>query len=165
MIKKIKLTNFKSFKDVTIDFTGANGVPKKSIFIYGENGSGKSNIVSSIVFLQYTISSLLAAQEIEKVINSDTNNLTIKNYEGLRTRLNCNIEQLVSNYKLIDSNENMKLHYELIINNKTAEYDIEFDDKGIVYESLYYPIFKNKVLIYEVKNIDEVFISDNLFKD
>ena len=45
MISYIKLKNFKSFSDVQLDLRGAHGIHKKVALIYGENGSGKSNLM------------------------------------------------------------------------------------------------------------------------
>ena len=52
MFTYIKLKNFMSFKDVTFDLKKGNKGPKNFIAVYGENGSGKSNFVSSIDLLR-----------------------------------------------------------------------------------------------------------------
>ena len=44
MFTNIKLKNFKSFKNVEIDFQSKKGKSKPLIIIYGENGSGKTTI-------------------------------------------------------------------------------------------------------------------------
>ena len=51
MLKSIKLKNFRSFGNLEANFTTKSGRPKKLIMIYGENGSGKSNLMASILFL------------------------------------------------------------------------------------------------------------------
>ena len=48
MFESIRLVNFKSFTDVIFDFAQKNNNrPKNLVSIYGENGSGKTNIVDS----------------------------------------------------------------------------------------------------------------------
>jgi predicted ATP-dependent endonuclease of OLD family len=42
-IKSIRIKNYKSLKDVTLDFE-----EKNKVFLLGENGSGKSNVISAI---------------------------------------------------------------------------------------------------------------------
>ncbi len=44
MITKLRITNFKSFSDIVVDFTDRNGSPKPLVLIYGENGAGRSNL-------------------------------------------------------------------------------------------------------------------------
>ncbi len=63
MIKKIKLKNFKSFKDVEINLN------KKLNIIVGPNGSGKSNIIDAISFV-LGISSLksIRAEKLDDLI-------------------------------------------------------------------------------------------------
>ena len=52
MLKRIELINYKSFKNVTIDFSDTKTKTKNIAIIYGENGSGKSNIISALYFLK-----------------------------------------------------------------------------------------------------------------
>ena len=51
MLSYLKIKNFQSISDLMIDFTGSHKEPKKIIFIYGENGAGKTHIINSITFL------------------------------------------------------------------------------------------------------------------
>ena len=47
MFTCVKLKNFKSFNDITLDLTDKNNRPKSLVLIYGENGIGKSNFAIS----------------------------------------------------------------------------------------------------------------------
>lgn len=58
MISYIKLKNFKSFSDVQLDLRGAHGIPKKVALIYGENGSGKSNLMLAPLFVSQTFETM-----------------------------------------------------------------------------------------------------------
>lgn len=58
MISYIKLKNFKSFSDVQLDLRGAHGFPKKVALIYGENGSGKSNLMLAPLFVSQTFETM-----------------------------------------------------------------------------------------------------------
>ena len=54
IIESLKLNNFRNFKTLNIHFTkGIN-------FLYGKNGSGKTNIVEAIYF-KYGMGALVAA--------------------------------------------------------------------------------------------------------
>ena len=51
MIKGISLQNFMSFDDIELDMTDKGGRCMDHAYIFGENGSGKTNLVDSLVFL------------------------------------------------------------------------------------------------------------------
>ena len=55
MLKEITIENFKSLEDVTIDLTDYRTEAKNLVVIYGESGSGKSNIVEAIHTLKETV--------------------------------------------------------------------------------------------------------------
>ena len=44
MFTYIKLKNYKSFDDITIDLSDKNGNPKKLVIIYGENAAGSGKV-------------------------------------------------------------------------------------------------------------------------
>lgn len=55
MFKKIELDNYESFRHIEIDLTESEKNPLPYAFIYGENGSGKSNLIGSLSFLRNSI--------------------------------------------------------------------------------------------------------------
>lgn len=107
MLKKVTITNFKSFKSTTeIDFqkknytllpqnVAENDILKGAVFV-GANASGKSNILLSIKFL---LDMLFAEKNM-------SNNIW-----------GC----------LFSTDPTIKLNYEFLINNKTIEYTIVLD--------------------------------------
>lgn len=50
-IRKLKLKNFRCFKNLEIDFTDINEGNRKRTLILGENGTGKSNILKAIALV------------------------------------------------------------------------------------------------------------------
>ena len=66
MLSYIRLRNFKSFSDIMFDLRGKGGIPKKKVFVYGENGSGKSNLISSLFFLRKTVESMRRQTDLKK---------------------------------------------------------------------------------------------------
>lgn len=74
MLSYIRLRNFKSFSDIMFDLRGKGGIPKKKVFVYGENGSGKSNLISSLFFFKEN-----------RRINEETNRFK-KNYRCISFR-------------------------------------------------------------------------------
>lgn len=164
MLKGIKLKNFRSFGNLEVNFTTKSQKPKKLIMIYGENGSGKSNLMGSILFLKKTLDTLSSQENFNKIydeaeIDKLDNEILKELIKESRTSL---ASEIVKN-KLIGSNENMVLEFDyLYANNKEAKYKMEFDDEKIIYESLYCQIEKNLVKTFEITT-DKIYFNNNLF--
>ncbi len=164
MLKSIKLKNFRSFGNLEANFTTKSGIPKKLIMIYGENGSGKSNLMASILFLKKTLDTLSSQENFNKIydeaeIDKLDNQILKEIVKQARTSLVSEIED----NKMIGSNENMVLEFNyLYANNKEAIYKMEFDDEKIVFESLYCQIEKNLVKTFEITT-DNIYFNNNLF--
>ena len=62
MFTYIKLKNFLSFGEITLDLKQTATSVKNFAAIYGENGSGKSNFVRSITLLCHSLSSFKRAR-------------------------------------------------------------------------------------------------------
>lgn len=164
MLKGIKVKNFRSFGNLEVNFTTKSQKPKKLIMIYGENGSGKSNLMGSILFLKKTLDTLSSQENFNKIydeaeIDKLDNEILKELIKESRTSL---ASEIVKN-KLIGSNENMVLEFDyLYANNKEAKYKMEFDDEKIIYESLYCQIEKNLVKTFEITT-DKIYFNNNLF--
>lgn len=164
MLKAIKLKNFRSFGSLDADFTMSSGKPKKLIMIYGENGSGKSNFISSIQFLKNTLNTLSFQENLNVMLESDElekyDEEIIKSFIKF-SRSNLSVE--IKENKMIDSLENMILEFHYVfLSNKEAIYKLEFDDDKIVYESFHCQLEKNMVKVYEISN-EESYFNNNLF--
>ena len=59
MFKRIELDNFRSFTHIVFDLEGAGGTPAPYALVYGENGSGKTDLVESVAFLKRSIKTLV----------------------------------------------------------------------------------------------------------
>ncbi len=164
MLKSIKLKNFRSFGNLEADFTMSSGKPKKLIMIYGENGSGKSNFISSIQFLKNTLDTLSFQEHLNKMLESEKiekyDEETIKSFIKF-TRSNLSVE--IKENKMIGSDDNMILEFHYVYaSNKEAIYKLEFDDDKIIYESFHCQLEKNMVKVYEISN-EKPYFNNNLF--
>ncbi len=164
MLKTINLKNFRSFGNLEANFTKSSGIPKKLIMIYGENGSGKSNLISSILFLKKTLNTLSVLDNFDKLMESDES----ENYDGYRVNTIFSfartfLSKQIKENKMIDSDENMVLEFHYVYHtSKEAIYKMEFDDTKIVYESFHCQLEKNMVKVYEISN-DNTYFNNNLF--
>lgn len=156
MFTYIKLHNFLSFKDVTFDFRKGTKKIKQLISIYGENGSGKSNFVSSIDLLRKSIDSFLTLGLSEKLYNVTESKDLPKNQlktlpdDILRTILeNTSIKKILYNSRMIDCDEITSAEYGFQIGDHEGYYIIKFSDK-FEYEKLYYYTGKISGTIFEI---------------
>ena len=65
-LRRIVLDNFMSFGHVELDLLD-KGSPKGSALIYGENGSGKTNLVESVRFLRDSTLTAVNSEEFEAI--------------------------------------------------------------------------------------------------
>ncbi len=148
-IKKITLDNFKSFRHIDFDLSSGNRTLPYA-FIYGENGSGKSNLIHSIGFLKRIIFTLGREPEsVEKeneffdtfgrlinMMQHDSEFDKIKN--SIRDiMVPKDAMMLAQEYRMIGSDENMSFRIVLDMGGYDATYSIVFDkDNMIISESL-----------------------------
>lgn len=170
MFTCINLKNFKSFKDVSIDFSAKKNEAKKLAVIYGINGSGKTTITQAFLLLKRTIETM----EIRGVLTdfldekiTPPEDFPFKQdvmLKMLKTRLSMNgIESIISNYKMVDSTENMSVEYQFVINGNPGSYYIEMDDTSIVKERLEFKLSKRRGCYFNLED-DEININSKIFE-
>ncbi|HFK6306367.1 AAA family ATPase, partial [Listeria monocytogenes] len=178
MFSKLILKNFKSLTDIEIDFNEKANAPKNMVFIYGENGSGKSNVIQAFSILKESISTLNKVQDFMRLkvkLQEETDVDNLSDNSGVIARIlsnrmnNLNLGDLIKNTKTIASKDNMLIKYCFIINKVQGEYELEFDsDNNLVYEKLYYLIDKRRGDLFSIRYNEDMIISKfnkNLFKD
>lgn len=170
MFTKIILKNFKSFKNVEINLELKKGESKPLVIIYGENGSGKTTISQAFLALERTmqtmqIKGMLKDLLEDKVkIDDDFPVKTDVMFKILKSRLSVNgIENIIDEYKMIDSNENMSLEYEFNIEGATGSYYVEMDSFSVVREKLEYKLNKNKGCYFDIED-DKMYINEKIFE-
>ena len=147
------LTNFQSFDNIELNLSGKSGIIKNNAFIYGENGSGKSNIINSLVLL------LISAGRIRKMEGS-----TQEMMPGMMDEEPMNVE--ARRLHMIGSDENMSMTFEFRIDGGDNTYSMSFDKKGIlVSERLDCKVNKRKGRLFEINNAGLFYMSRGLIKD
>lgn len=162
MFTYVRLKNFKTFGDVTLDLCDKNGNPKKLVLIYGENGIGKSNLASAFFMLSETIRTMDVRDFLQSLLENKPDDISEDEFmEVFRTRFQ-DIESLIKNNKMIDSDENLYLEFGFEVNNKKGRYILEMDEKEIVYEFLEYVLLKNRGICFKVSK-EKFFLSEKVF--
>lgn len=134
MFTYIRVKNFKSLIDFSIDFRNNRNKTKNLVVIYGENGSGKTNIVEVFEFLKRVFSNKNFFLDFSMMNKKEVQNISLFNYDSFLNQTR--IENIINDYKTIDSIDNMFVECEIKIGRKYFRYVIETDDKQIVSEKL-----------------------------
>lgn len=155
MITYLSLKGFKSFASIKLDIRGAYGEPKPIAFIYGENGSGKSNLMSSIDFLRSTLDTLsndIARTDLskERLELLETLPETIREDVILKILGNLNLSSLIKGFKMIDFAGPMSLEFGFRLEGYDGNYLMEFDENKIIKEKLRYRINERQGILFSL---------------
>ena len=156
MFTYIKAKNFKSLKDIEFNLNKTKTKTNQFISIYGENGSGKTNIVELFKFLQQ--SAMARAIAIDIAMNKLPKEF-FKMQEEMADKMPKEIRQIfqlsldLKEYRMLDEKEETEIEYGFKINNKEGFYYIKFNNE-IVEEKLYYMAGKQRAYLFELKKED-----------
>ena len=172
MFKMIGLENFRSFTDVTFDLRSKKGAAKPYALVYGENGSGKTNLIESVSFLKQSMKTLTMGDDIsvyrrrissvqrggdeDSALIDQALDLTEKALGELEAAASTmNICDYVRNVKTIGSDAPMHLTYVFTVNDRDATYDVTFSNEGrVIHESLNYFINSRTGRYFEITGGD-----------
>lgn len=150
MFTYVKAKNFKSLKNIEFNLNKTKMETNKFISIYGENGSGKTNIVELFKFLQksvlartFDIAMNKVPQNLLKMPKEIENNVP----EELLEIINFSMD--INEYRMIDEKEDTEIEYGFKINDKNGFYYIKFNSE-IVEEKLYYMADKQRAYLFEL---------------
>lgn len=164
MFTYIKAKNFKSLKDIEFNLNKTKTKTNQFISIYGENGSGKTNIVELFKLLQQSIMSRATDIAMNKMPKEFW-----KIQEEMSDQLPTEIRQIfqlsfnLKEYRMLDEEEATEIEYGFKINNKDGFYYIKFDDE-IIEEKLYYMAGKQRAYLFQIKKENNK-ITKNLNKN
>lgn len=162
MFTFINTKNFKSLKNVKIDFNRTKTKTNKIIAIYGANGSGKTNITELFEFLKLSMYSRIFVRALNNHASIDEEKFIENNIYGGFLKL--------EEYRTIDEEEPTEIEYGFKINNNISikgSYYLKFNNK-IIEERLETIINGRKKTIFNLcqkeNNIEKKF-EDNMVKD
>lgn len=150
MFTYVKAKNFKSLKDIEFNLNKTKTKTNQFISIYGENGSGKTNIVELFKLLQQLTMSRAADVAMNKIPKE-----VWKIQEEMSDRLPAEIGQFfqlsfnLKEYRMLDEEKATEIEYGFKINNKDGFYYIKFNDE-IIEEKLYYMAGKQRAYLFQI---------------
>lgn len=154
MFTYIELENFKSFEKIKFDFKQTKESAKKFIAIYGENGSGKSNFVSSIELLSKMMTSYIniePLQELKKMLEENKMEFKKSSEDIFEHIAFYELQNDLNKCRTIDCNGITKATYGFMIDDKEGHYSIAFDNNSIISEELYYIANKQRGRLYKIQ--------------
>jgi AAA15 family ATPase/GTPase len=172
MLTFLELKNFKSFSDITFDLRKAYGEPKKIAFIYGENGSGKSNLMSSLLFLLKTLNTLINQIKLKDIPDFKNSILDSTKNEKISQQMFQNIlrmhfstlSDLIDDYKMLGNGQKMSLKFGFRINESDGSYYMEFSEHEIIREELRYQINEREGVVFSFAK-NQTTLSPTIFCD
>lgn len=150
MFTYVKAKNFKSLKDIEFNLNKTKAKTNQFISIYGENGSGKTNIVELFKLLQQSTMSRAMDIAMNKMPKEFW-----KIQEEMSDQLPTEIRQIfqlsfnLKEYRMLDELEPTEIEYGFKINDNDGFYYIKFDDK-IIEEKLYYMAGKQRAYLFQI---------------
>lgn len=167
MFTKITLKNFRSFDHIEFDLRNKNSVAKNLAIIYGENGSGKSNLMSAFVLLSELLETLNARDAYEEILNQKAifsdENVDKEMKQKLMNRLR-DIQAIIDDYRMVENPEPIIAEFEFNINNSSGRYYIELGENEIINERLEYILNKRRGVYFDC-TIGNITINNSLFTD
>ena len=151
MFTYVKAKNFKSLKYIAFNLNKTKAKTNQFIAIYGENGSGKTNIVELFKVLQQ----LVMARTIDVAMNKIPKEYW-KIQEEIGEQLPPELNQIwqlslnLKEYRMINEKEPTEIEYGFKINDIDGFYYIKFDDE-IIEEKIYYIAGKQKSYLFQIK--------------
>ena len=166
MFTYVKAKNFKSLKNIEFNIKKTQNKTNDFVAIYGENGSGKTNMVELFKFLQQmTIARIFDVEwnmlpkellDLKEKMVADTP-LEFKSLWELRLNLD--------NYRMLDEKDDTEIEYGFTINGKEGFYYVRFNEE-IVEEKLYFYVNKQSGYYYKISKLNreiKVFLNDKVF--
>lgn len=141
MFTKVILQNFRSFDRIEFDLSGKGKTPKPLVIVYGENGAGKSALMSAFVLLREVLNTLDNRDAYEKLLNQPSIFKDEDIQEMLRQSLMSglrDIHTIIEDYRMIGSEDPIVAEFEFSIGGNIGTYRIELGNTEILHERLEY---------------------------
>lgn len=174
MFSKIRMKNFYSFADVEFNLSQGTNNYKPLAIVYGENGSGKTNLMLALSVFIDLMRTMDVRDVIEKILYDQDHpqDDSIPQHkltpQVLSKLLRAN-ENLFNECRMIDCAEPVFLQYEFVVNGKTGVYTVEFAAEGIVHERLEYVVDKRRGTYFDLsvakKSINKVLFKSEIVRN
>ncbi len=166
MITKFDIKNFKSLHDISFDLSGVGA--KNLALIYGENGAGKSHIISALYMLLRTFRTLKSEDDVQSLNSRGPGFYPELENEEIKYRLSnssISLKEIVRRSLPIGTEENIFLSIDFVISGTKCSYSITLSKDGrCVSEKLVCQLGKRRGVVFQYEE-GELFLSPSSFPD
>ena len=166
MFTKITLENFRSFDHIVFDLTEKGNVPKHLAVLYGENGAGRSNLMSAFVLLPELTRTMDVRDAYERLLTRDAIFQDEKMEKVMREQMRHSLRDMsaiIKDCRMIDCEDPIVAEYEFNINGNNGCYRVEFGQDEIVHERLEYVLNRRRGLYFDCSS-DGILINDTVIQ-
>ena len=166
MFTKVKLQNFRSFGELEFDLSIKNGAPKNLAMVFGENGAGKSNLMSAFVLLCELWSTMKVRDMYEELLNHKAFFADEDIESMIRKQIKSDMrdmEAIVNDYRMVGNSNPIFAEYEFAIDGSVGKYCVKLQDDEIIYEKLEFLLNKRKGVYFECSR-EGLFINSGIVK-
>lgn len=162
MFTSLHLENYKSFE--TLDLTiKQKQLPKKIVAIYGENGGGKSNIVSAFTQLRQSLTTRETQNRLTtlqaKISAEDDAQVkwqSMTSYIQYSQSMMSDLSEIFENTYRVGATAPMVMRYHFVVNHHSGWYELVFklkhDRLYLAKETLYYLIKSANGVVFKIEN-------------
>ena len=163
MFTKICLRNFRSFDEIEFDLSEKANKAKPLAVVYGENGAGKSNLMSAFVLLKEIMQTMNVRDAYEDILDRkifDDDSLQSKLQQKILASMR-DIKAIITDYRMVGNSKNIVAEYSFLVDEKIGQYTIELGNEEIVRERLEYVLTQRKGVYFDCSS-DDVFINPKI---
>ena len=163
MFTKICLRNFRSFDKIEFDLSEKANKAKPLAVVYGENGAGKSNLMSAFVLLKEIMQTMNVRDAYEDILDRkifDDDLLQSKLQQKILASMR-DMKAIITDYRMVGNSKNIVAEYSFLVDEKIGQYTIELGNEEIVHERLEYVLTQRKGVYFDCSS-DDVFINPKI---
>ena len=147
MFTRVRLRNFRSFDKIDFDLTEKNNTPKSLAIVFGENGAGKSNLMSAFVLLNELLATMDVRDAYEDFLSRKAIFYDENMEKAMRQRIHDelrDIQAIIDDCRMVGSIDPITAEFEFRIGDNNGKYRIELGNDEIIHERLEYLLNKRR---------------------
>ena len=140
--------------------------PGEIVGLFGENGAGKSNLMSAFVLLPELTRTMDVRDAYERLLTRDAIFQDEKMEKVMREQMRHSLRDMsaiIKDYRMIDCEDPIVAEYEFNINGNNGCYRVEFGQDEIVHERLEYVLNRRRGLYFDCSS-DGILINDTVIQ-
>lgn len=150
--RSLEFENYKSFDKVNFDLMLTKKKVKNLAVIYGENGVGKSTVISAIKNLRQSLDTRINRINFEKFTNENFD--SIEKYRNKFVLPPMSFGDIFKDVPTFDTENQTisKVKYNFCIDGKNGIYTLRFNNEQLLNEKLEFTVKKNRGILFDISS-------------